>query len=60
MSYLRTGTKKYLNPCAPRKRFVTQYNAQAASHRIAATDKVLRLPEPCSKCHGWHLSGVQP
>lgn len=44
-----------MNPCAPRKRFTTIKAAKAASIRIAASKKVLRLPEPCGKCLGWHL-----
>ena len=45
------------HPCVPRKRFITEPAARAAANSIANRQKVLRYPEPCSKCNGWHLSG---
>lgn len=45
------------NPCAPRRRFNTKEAAWAASKNVAERNNYLRLPEPCSKCNGWHLAG---
>jgi hypothetical protein len=59
VSYLRIGGR-VKNPCAPRKRFATKDHAMAASKVIADRQNLLRLPEPCSKCNGWHLAGKYP
>jgi hypothetical protein len=42
--------------CYPRRKFTTREAARAASVSIAHTQGWQRLPEPCSKCNGWHLS----
>ena len=43
--------------CAPLRKFPTRDAASAAARNIAANRGVQRLPYPCSKCNGWHLSG---
>lgn len=60
MSYLRMKDGVLRNQCHPRRRFAEKSQAMAASIRIANSQKVQRLPEPCSKCRGWHLSEVLP
>jgi len=44
-------------PCDPKmKRFKTKEAAQAAAANIGVRYGRHRLPYPCGKCNGWHLS----
>lgn len=56
---MASAKKTSPNPCAPRRRFASEGAVKAASLSVAAKYGVLRLPEPCSKCNGWHLSEIQ-
>lgn len=46
---------KTVRACAPRKRFKTQDACATACRNLAARRQVLKLPEPCSVCNGWHM-----
>lgn len=45
--------------CKLRRRFSTKDQAQAACNSIAHRQGVLRRPEGCRYCNGWHLSDAK-